>query len=158
VDASPEAIGAARAHAAQAGLEIAYECASAELLVERGAEFHLVTALEIVEHVADVGAFLSAASALVKPGGLLILSTINRTPKARALAIVGAERILKWAPEGAHDYDKLVTPAEIRGGVPTFEWSEPMGVTYNPFGSGWSLSSDTDINYIMAGKKPASFQ
>ena len=153
IDASAETIGAARAYADQAGLEIDFQTTSAEALVERGAQFELVTALEIIEHVADVNAFLAAASALVAPGGLLILSTINRTPKARALAITGAERILKWAPEGAHDYDKLVTPEEIRAGAPALQWDEPVGITYQPLGRGWSLSGDVDVNYMMAGRK-----
>lgn len=153
VDASAEAIGAARAYADRAGLAIRFDCATAETLVERGAQFQFVVALEIIEHVADVNAFLTAATALVAPGGLLLLSTINRTPKARALAIVGAERILKWAPEGAHDYDKLVTPAEIRAGAPALHWFEPIGVTYQPLGRGWSLSHDIDVNYMMAGQR-----
>ncbi|MEZ5996261.1 MAG: bifunctional 2-polyprenyl-6-hydroxyphenol methylase/3-demethylubiquinol 3-O-methyltransferase UbiG [Hyphomonadaceae bacterium] len=152
-DASEEAIGAARSYADQAGLEIDFQCATAEALVERGRQFDLVTALEIVEHVADVKAFLAAAAALVRPGGLLILSTINRTPKARALAITGAERILKWAPEGAHDYDKLVTPEEIRTGATDIAWQAPVGVSYQPLGAGWALSSDIDVNYLMAGSK-----
>lgn len=154
IDASTEAIGAARAHAVQAGLDIDFRCLTAEALVEEGAQFDLVVALEIIEHVADVAAFLEAAQALVRPGGLIVLSTINRTPKARALAIVGAERILKWAPEGAHDYDKLVTPDEIRAGAQQIAWDEPVGVVYNPLGEGWSLSSDIDMNYMMAGEKP----
>jgi 2-polyprenyl-6-hydroxyphenyl methylase/3-demethylubiquinone-9 3-methyltransferase len=153
VDASPEAIGAARAYASQSGLDIAYECATAEALVERGAQFQLVTALEIIEHVADVNAFLGAAAALVASGGLLVISTINRTQKARALAIVGAERILKWAPEGAHDYDKLVTPDEIRAGAPALRWDEPVGISFQPLGKGWALSSDVSMNYLMAGRK-----
>ena len=153
IDASEEAIGAARAYAAQAGLAIDFRCASAEALVAEGERFDLVAALEIIEHVADANAFLAAAQALVKPDGLLIVSTINRTPKARALAIVGAERILKWAPEGAHDYDKLVTPDEIRAGAAAIVWEEPVGIVYNPIGAGWSLSSDIDVNYIMAGVK-----
>jgi 2-polyprenyl-6-hydroxyphenyl methylase/3-demethylubiquinone-9 3-methyltransferase len=98
---------------------------------------------------------LAAATALVAPGGLIVLSTINRTQKARALAIVGAERILKWAPEGAHDYDKLVTPDEIRGGAPAIKWYEPIGVTYQPLGKGWALSHDVDVNYMMAGERTA---
>lgn len=155
IDASEEAIGAARAYADQAGLDIDFQCTMAEALVERGAQFDLVTGLEIIEHVADVNAFLAAASALVKPGGLLVLSTINRTPKARAFAIVGAERILKWAPEGAHDYEKLVTPDEIRAGAPTISWDEPVGITYQPLGSGWSLSRDISINYLMGGVRSA---
>lgn len=153
IDASEAAIGAARAYAEQAGLDIDFQSTTAEALVERGAQFELVTALEIIEHVADVNAFLSAASALVAPGGLLILSTINRTTKARALAITGAERILKWAPEGAHDYDKLVTPEEIRTGAPELQWDEPVGVTYQPLGSGWAISRDIDVNYMMAGRR-----
>jgi 2-polyprenyl-6-hydroxyphenyl methylase / 3-demethylubiquinone-9 3-methyltransferase len=155
IDASEEAIGAARAYASQAGLDIDFRCTTAEGLVEKGAQFNLVAALEIVEHVADVNAFLSAASALVKPGGLLVLSTINRTPKARALAIVGAERILKWAPEGAHDYEKLVTPEEIRAGAPSLNWKEPVGITYQPLGNGWSLTRDVSVNYLIAAAKPA---
>lgn len=154
IDASPEAIGAASAYAQQSGLDIAFECATAEMLVERGAQFDLVTALEIVEHVADVNAFLVAATRLVAPSGVLVLSTINRTQKARALAIVGAERILKWAPEGAHDYDKLVTPEEIRAGAPALEWQEPVGITFNPLGAGWTLTRDISVNYLIAGVRP----
>jgi 2-polyprenyl-6-hydroxyphenyl methylase/3-demethylubiquinone-9 3-methyltransferase len=155
IDASAEAIGAAQAYASQAGLGIDFQCTTAESLVERSAGFDLVTALEIVEHVADVRLFLSAAEALVRTGGMLILSTINRTPKARAFAIVGAERVLKWAPEGAHDYDKLVTPDEIRAAVPRFHWREPVGITYNPVGAGWGQSRDLDVNYMIAGTKPS---
>lgn len=154
IDASEQAIGAARAYAAEAGLEIDYRCATAEALAAAGARFALVTALEIVEHVADVRAFLDAAAALVKPGGVLVLSTINRTPKARALAIVGAERILQWAPEGAHDYNKLVRPEEVRAGAPGLHWEDPVGLSFNPFGKGWTLSRDTNVNYLMVGRKP----
>jgi len=153
IDASAEAIGAASAYAEQAGLDIDFQNTTAEALVERGEKFELVTALEIIEHVSDVNVFLSAATALVAPGGLLILSTINRTPKARALAITGAERILKWAPEGAHDYDKLVTPEEIRSGAPELQWEEPVGVTYQPLGNGWAISRDIDVNYMIGGHK-----
>ena len=153
IDASEEAIGAARAYADQAGLDIRFECTTAEALAAHGETFQLVTALEIIEHVADVRAFLEAATALVAPGGLIVLSTINRTQKARALAIVGAEKILKWAPEGAHDYDKLVTPDEIRSGAPAIKWYDPIGVTYQPLGQGWALSHDVDVNYMMAGER-----
>jgi 2-polyprenyl-6-hydroxyphenyl methylase/3-demethylubiquinone-9 3-methyltransferase len=154
LDASREAIGAASAYAEQAGLEIDFRVGTAEDLAASGARYDLVTALEIVEHVADVSVFLASAAALVKPGGMLILSTINRTPKARALAIVGAERILKWAPEGAHDYDKLVTPDEVRAGAPSLQWSEPVGVSYEPLGRGWTLSRDISMNYMIAGVRP----
>jgi len=155
IEASHEAIGAARAYATQAGLDVAFEVATAEALAECGRRFDLVVALEIVEHAADAGAFLAAAEALVEPGGALIVSTINRTPKARALAIFGAEQILKWAPAGAHDYEKLVTPDEIRAGAHALIWRDPVGVTYNPLGTGWSLSANTDMNYMMVGMRPA---
>lgn len=154
IDASREAIGAARAYADQAGLAISYDVAAVEELAERRTTFDVITALEIIEHVADIRIFLAAAARLVSAGGLLILSTINRTPKARALAIVGAERVLKWAPEGAHDYDKLVTPEEIRAGAPDLSWDEPVGISYEPLGRGWALTRDTDINYLMTGRKP----
>jgi 2-polyprenyl-6-hydroxyphenyl methylase/3-demethylubiquinone-9 3-methyltransferase len=153
LDASAEAIGAARAHAAEAGLAIDFQNGTAEALVETGAQFDLVVALEIIEHVADVPSFLGSASALVEPGGLIVLSTINRTQKAKALAIVGAERILQWAPEGAHKYDKLVTPDEIRAGAPTIAWREPVGISFNPIGSGWERSRDVAVNYLIAGVK-----
>jgi 2-polyprenyl-6-hydroxyphenyl methylase / 3-demethylubiquinone-9 3-methyltransferase len=153
LDASEEAIGAARAYAAQAGLDIDYRVGTAEALAAEGARFNLVVALEIIEHVADVGAFLTAASTLVAPGGLLIISTINRTQKARALALFGAERILNWAPEGAHEFDKLVTPEEIRAGAPDLAWEAPAGISYNPLGEGWTLSRDVSVNYLMAASK-----
>jgi 2-polyprenyl-6-hydroxyphenyl methylase/3-demethylubiquinone-9 3-methyltransferase len=153
IDASEEAIGAARAHAAQSGLDIEFRADTAETLAQSGAQFDIVAALEIVEHVADVASFLGAAAALVRPGGLLVISTINRTQRARALAIIGAERVLKWAPEGAHEFDKLVTPEQIRVATPTLIWDEPVGLSYRPLTSGWSLSNDASINYLMAGRK-----
>ncbi|HWA00711.1 MAG TPA: bifunctional 2-polyprenyl-6-hydroxyphenol methylase/3-demethylubiquinol 3-O-methyltransferase UbiG [Caulobacterales bacterium] len=153
-DASEEAIGAARAHASQAGLDIDFRVSSAEALAADGRRFDLVVAMEVVEHVADVALFLGAASALIKPGGMIALSTINRTPKARALAIVGAERFLRWAPEGAHDYDKLVRPEEIRAATPEIVWDDPVGMVFSPLGSGWTLSSDIAVNYLMAGARP----
>lgn len=153
IDAAAEGIGAARAYAAQAGLDIDFRCTTAEALAETGERFDLITALEIIEHVSDVGAFLNAASSLLKPGGLIVLSTINRTAKARAFAIFGAERILKWAPEGAHDYDKLVMPEEIRAAAPAIDWQAPVGMSYEPLGRGWTLSRDVSINYLMAGRR-----
>lgn len=156
IDASPEAIGAASAHANAAGLEIGFRIGTAEELAAEDARFDLVVALEVIEHVADVSAFLAAASALVAPDGMIALSTINRTPKARALAIVGAEKILKWAPEGAHDYDKLVTPDEIRAAARDITWEDPTGLSYEPLGRGWTLSRDVSVNYLMAGVRPGA--
>jgi 2-polyprenyl-6-hydroxyphenyl methylase/3-demethylubiquinone-9 3-methyltransferase len=158
IDAASETVGAAAAYAAQCGLDIDFRCTVAEELAAGGARYDLVTALEIVEHVADLGLFLTAAATLTKPGGLLIVSTINRTAKARALAIVGAERVLKWAPAGAHEYEKLVTPEEIRVALPELHWDEPVGMVYNPLGRGWTLSRDIDVNYLMAGRKAGALR
>ena len=156
VDASPEAIGAAKAQAAAQGLPAAFAVDSVEAMAARGAKpADLVIALEIIEHVADVRSFLQAIAALVRPGGLLILSSINRTAKARALAIGAAERLLKWAPEGTHEFDKLVKPEEITGALPSFRWEEPVGMSYGVLDRAWRLSDDVSMNYLVVGARPA---
>lgn len=151
VDASPEALGVARAHAAASGLAIDYVEATAERLVSEGRQFDAVTALEIVEHVADRAAFVADCCRLVKPGGILVLSTLNRTPRAFALAIVGAEYLLRWVPRGSHRWSKFVRPAELardlrRGGARTVDVS---GLAYDPLADRWSLSRDVAVNYIL---------
>jgi 2-polyprenyl-6-hydroxyphenyl methylase/3-demethylubiquinone-9 3-methyltransferase len=156
IDAAERNIAIARAHAAQSGVTVDYRAASAEELAAEGRQFDIVLALEIVEHVADLAAFLDAAAALVKPGGLLIVATLNRTPKAFALAIVGAEWVLRWLPRGTHDWRKFVRPSELarelrRNGL---SLAEIRGVTYSPLGDRWSLSGDTDVNYMLAATKP----
>lgn len=154
-DASPEAIAAARAYAAEAGLAIDFRTATAEELAAEGARFDLVTALEIVEHVADVSAFVAACAALVRPGGKLIVSTINRTGKARALAITLAERVLGWAPEDTHQYEKLVTPEELEAAAPLLVWDAPVGLAFDPLQRRWKLSRDVSVNYFRVAAKPA---
>jgi 2-polyprenyl-6-hydroxyphenyl methylase/3-demethylubiquinone-9 3-methyltransferase len=152
VDASAEAVGAARAYAERAGLPARFEATDAESLVTRGERpFDLVIALEIVEHVADVGSFLAAAGALVRPGGLIVLSSINRTPKARTLALFAAERVLGWADPGTHEYDKLVKPEEIASALPSVAWDPPVGLSYRPLSGEWTLSDDVSMNYLIAG-------
>lgn len=157
VDAAPEAIAAARAHARGAAGGIDYRCALPEDLLKDGEpQADVVLALEIVEHVADLNAFLVSAASLVKPGGLLILSTINRTPEAFAFAIVAAERILRWLPPGAHDYDKLVKPEELREalqGLMDLDVRGPVGMNYSPLSGRWTLSLDCRINYLMTAAK-----
>ena len=129
--------------------------ATAEDLAARQAKpADLVIALEIIEHVADLSSFLKATAQLVRPGGLLILSSINRTPQARALAIIAAERILRWAPEGTHDYEKLVKPEEISACLPHFLWDQPVGMSLDLLNHDWRLSNDTSMNYLMAGTRP----
>src|SRR5690606_31790680 len=113
VDPSETNIAAAGEHAAQSGLAIDYRCTTAEALAEAGERFDVVLAMEVVEHVADVGLFVRSCADMVKPGGLMIAATLNRTLKSFALAIVGAEYILRWLPVGSHRWDKFVTPNEL---------------------------------------------
>ena len=151
-DAAAGSIAAARAHAAAVGLEIDYRNEMAEAAVARGETFDAVLALEVVEHVADRAAFLATVSALLKPGGVVILSTLNRTAKAWALAIVGAERVLRWLPAGTHDWAKFPTPAELEAedaaaGLATVD---AQGMVLNPLRGEWRLDpADLSVNYIM---------
>jgi 2-polyprenyl-6-hydroxyphenyl methylase/3-demethylubiquinone-9 3-methyltransferase len=155
VDAAPTNIEMARRHAAQSGLAVDYRAITAEELLVGEDRFDVVLAMEIVEHVTDAAAFLQSCAGLVKPGGLLFVSTINRTMKAYALAIVAAERVLRWVPQGTHDWDKFVTPDEIVAAVNPegLAESDRSGVTYNPLLDEWRLSRDVDVNYMMVFAK-----
>ncbi len=152
VDASKRNIGTASVHAAEAGLDIDYRCGTAEQLLAEGAgPFDVVLNMEVIEHTADPGGFLRDTAALVAPGGLMIVATLNRTFKALALAKIGAEYVLGWLPRGTHDWNKFLRPDEIRGfldGEPAAV-EGPFGVSYNPLADRWSLSADTDVNYMM---------
>jgi 2-polyprenyl-6-hydroxyphenyl methylase / 3-demethylubiquinone-9 3-methyltransferase len=155
-DPSLENIAVARHHAAESGLVIDYRATTAEALAGKGGTFDVVLALEVVEHVTDVPLFIEACATLVAPGGLLIVSTINRTLKALALAIVGAEYVLRWLPRGTHTYDKLVTPAELGAAFRAAGLTrrDETGVMYVPVADRWRLSSDMDVNYMMVAGKP----
>lgn len=156
IDASVETIGVARQHAEISGVDVAYRCASVEKMAEKKEKFDVVTALEIVEHVADVPAFIAACAALVKPGGLLVMSTLNRTAKSFALGIVAAEYILRWLPQGTHSWKKFLKPSELsrnlhENGMETVDIS---GLVYNPLRDEFSLSSrELDVNYLLTAKK-----
>ena len=157
VDASETNIEAAKQHAESSGLVIDYRCATAEALAEAGEQFDVVLAMEVVEHVADVPLFVQSCAAMVKPGGLMIAATLNRTLKSFALAIVGAEYILRWLPVGSHRWDKFVTPNELEiamelGGLRV---TASQGVIYNIVADCWQLSSDTDVNYMLVAEKAA---
>lgn len=157
-DAATESLGVARAHAAASGLEIDYREETAEEAVARGERFDVVLALEIVEHVADVSAFLCALEALLKPGGLLIMSTLNRTAESWATAIVGAERILRWLPVGTHDWRKFPTPKELEAAIVNvgLDVVDAKGMTLDPLRGEWRLSAkNLRVNYIMTAVKPA---
>ena len=156
VDPAPEIVAAARLHAREAGLAIDYRATTAEALAAEGARFDVVLMLEVVEHVADVPAFVATVGALARPGGLVVASTINRTLKAFALAIVGAEYVLRWLPPGTHSYDKLVRPGELAAAF-TAAGLDPVdetGVMYVPVADRFRLTSDMDVNYMMVAAKP----
>lgn len=149
-------IGAARRHAETSGLAIDYRAASAEDLAAAGRAFDLVVCLEVIEHVPDPAAFVATCARLVRPGGLLVLSTINRTMKAYMLAIVGAEYVLRWLPVGTHQWDRFITPAELDRHVQSagLDALACEGLVFNPLTDRWSLGRDTDVNYIGAASKP----
>ena len=158
IDGSPETIGVAALHAVEAGLRIDYRVASAEAVAEQET-FDLVLALEVVEHVADVAAFLRACAALVSPGGLLVLSTLNRTARSFALGIVGLEYVLGWLPRGTHDWRKFLRPSEIAahlraGGL---ELRDVTGLVFDPLRNRFRLDRrDLAVNYLLSATKPGT--
>lgn len=155
VDASEKNIGVAKLHAAESGLSIDYRCTSAEALADAGEQFDVVLALEVVEHVADPAGFFRALGPMVKPGGLLIAATLNRTPKAYALAIIGAEYVLRWLPQGTHDWKKFLKPHELAKLMRDAGLSvtQVAGATYAPLSERWSITRDTGVNYLMVAEK-----
>jgi 2-polyprenyl-6-hydroxyphenyl methylase/3-demethylubiquinone-9 3-methyltransferase len=154
-DPSDSNIAVAQQHAAQSGLSIDYRSTSAEALAAAGERFDAVLAMEVIEHVADVGLFVEVAAELVKPGGLLFVATLNRTLKSFALAIVGAEYILRWLPRGTHQWDKFVTPNELEIAIEQsgMQAAGETGVIYNLLADRWQLSSDMDVNYMVVAEK-----
>jgi 2-polyprenyl-6-hydroxyphenyl methylase / 3-demethylubiquinone-9 3-methyltransferase len=155
-DPSEDNIAAAQAHAQAAGVAIDYRATTAEELAAANERFDIVLAMEVVEHVVDVEAFVATCSAMVKPGGLMIAATLNRTLKSFALAIVGAEYVLRWLPRGTHQWEKFVTPVELETAVEQsgLRVIAERGVIYNPFADRWQLSSDMDVNYMLVAQRP----
>ena len=156
-DAAERNIPVARAHAEQSGLVIDYRHTTAEALAEAGEQFDVVLNMEVVEHVADPLAYLSACHDLLKPGGLHLCSTINRNAKSFAMAIVGAEWVMRWLPKGTHDWQKFITPDELyqlirdAGMTPV----DRKGYVFNPVSWQWSISSrDLSVNYVTAALRP----
>ncbi len=156
-DAAERNIPVARVHAEQSGLTIDYRHTSAEALAAEGEQFDVVLNMEVVEHVADPQAYLTACHDLLKSGGLMLCSTINRNPKSFAMAIVGAEYIMRWLPKGTHEWSKFITPdelfkmIEIAGLTPV----DRKGYVFNPISWGWSISDrDLSVNYVTASIRP----
>ncbi len=156
-DAAERNIPVAQVHAQQSGLSIDYRHTTAEALAEAGEQFDVVLNMEVVEHVADPLAYLTACRRLLKPGGLHICSTINRNPKSFAMAIVGAELVMRWLPRGTHEWSKFITPDELfdllhRAGLNPVD---RKGFVFNPVTWQWSLSArDLSVNYVTASVKP----
>ncbi|MEM8798892.1 MAG: bifunctional 2-polyprenyl-6-hydroxyphenol methylase/3-demethylubiquinol 3-O-methyltransferase UbiG [Pseudomonadota bacterium] len=150
VDASSEAIRAASTHAEAVGLSITYRNDQAETLVEEGATFDVIINMEVIEHVADVELFLKTCRTLLNDDGIMAVSTLNRTARSYAMAIVGAEYILGWLPRGTHNWRQFITPDEMRTHLVAagFQATDFAGMTLNPIGKGWQLSGDTSVNYL----------
>ena len=157
VDPAPMNIEVAKAHAAKACLEIDYRAITAEELAATGAQFDAVLIMEVVEHVNDRTAFIATAASLVRPGGFLFAATLNRTMKSYALAIVGAEYILRWVKRGTHNWEQFVTPQELAKDFRAagLEIYDQTGVVYHPIFDEWRTSEDCSVNYMMAAQKPA---
>lgn len=155
VDPSEKNIGTARAHAESTGAAITYRASSAEVLETEGAAFDVVLNMEVVEHVADLRAYLRACARLVRPGGLMFVATLNRTLKSLALAKVAAEYILGWLPPGTHDWNRFVAPDDLRRMLEETGLN-PMkiqGVEFNPLAWDWRLSDDVSVNYMIVASR-----
>jgi 2-polyprenyl-6-hydroxyphenyl methylase/3-demethylubiquinone-9 3-methyltransferase len=157
IDAAARNVHVAALHAERAGLTIDYRSVAAEDLAATGVQFDAVVALEILEHVADLDIFLDATARLVRPGGALVFATINRTPQAWLMAIVGAEYVLGWLPRGTHQWDRFVRPSELAAGLRRNRvmLRELAGVHYRPLSGDWALGRDLAVNYMAFATKPA---
>lgn len=156
-DAAAGNIPVAQTHAQQMGLEIDYRHTTAEDLAAAGEQFDAVLNMEVVEHVSDPLAYLGACSQLLKPGGIMICSTLNRNPKSYLMAIIGAEHVMRWLPRGTHEWDKFITPDELyalleQAGLRPVD---RKGFVFNPLLWSWTISDrDLSVNYVTAALKP----
>jgi 2-polyprenyl-6-hydroxyphenyl methylase/3-demethylubiquinone-9 3-methyltransferase len=156
-DPSETNVRVASLHAETTGVAVDYRATTAEALAQAGERFDIVLAMEVVEHVADVPLFVRVCADMVKPGGLMVAATLNRTLKSWGLAIVGAEYVLRWLPVGTHQWDKFVTPAELARSISAagLEVSGESGVVYDLFRDRWQLSTDMDVNYMLLAERQA---
>lgn len=157
-DAAGGNIPVAQVHAEQSGLTIDYRHTTAEAIAESGEKFDVVLNMEVVEHVADPQEFLTVCQTLVKPGGIMICSTLNRNPKSFVMGIIGAEYVMRWLPKGTHEWSKFITPDELCAMLETAELTpvDRKGFVFNPITWGWSISArDLSVNYVTTSQKPA---
>jgi len=158
LDAAERNIRIAQIHAEQSGLNVDYRATTSEALVAAGEKYDVVLNMEVVEHVDNVPLYMKSCADLVAPGGLMFTATLNRTARSWALAVIGAEYILRWLPRGTHDWKKFLTPEEInaqlrRNGLSVVD---ETGVTFNPIADSWGLSPDMAINYMILAERPAA--
>jgi 2-polyprenyl-6-hydroxyphenyl methylase/3-demethylubiquinone-9 3-methyltransferase len=155
IDPAPNNIEVARRHAEKTGLSIEYICTTAESLAAEGRNFDAVLTMEVIEHVRDPKVFLRSASSMLRPGGILVAATLNRTLKSFALAIVGAEYVLNWVPKGTHNWERFVTPAELAAALRAnhLHIVDETGVVYQALTDRWCLGRNMDVNYIMAAER-----
>ncbi|MDD5297274.1 MAG: bifunctional 2-polyprenyl-6-hydroxyphenol methylase/3-demethylubiquinol 3-O-methyltransferase UbiG [Rhodocyclaceae bacterium] len=157
IDLSDKPLGVARLHLFESGLQVDYRKVSAEDLAEEmpGA-FDVVTCLEMLEHVPDPASTVRACATLVRPGGQLYFSTLNRNLKSYVFAVIGAEYVLRLLPKGTHDYARFLRPSELTRFARAADLSvdEIIGMTYNPFTKTYSLGQDTDVNYLLRASRP----
>ena len=158
VDAATAAIAAANAHAAGQGLQIEYVAGTVEQLAAEGRRFDVVTALEVIEHMPDPAIFVADLDAVLKPGGVVVLSTLNRTMTSFALGIVAAEYLLGWVPRGTHRWDRFVAPSEMAAAARAVGWrlDRLSGMTLDVLRNRWELSRDLSVNYLVAFTKPGT--
>lgn len=156
LDPAARNVAVAKAHAERVELDIRYRSETIEAIVAEGARFDIVCALEVVEHVAHVPSFLAALAEATKPGGLVVMSTLNRSLRAFAAAIIGAEYLLRWLPKGTHDWEKFVRPEELREGLERAGLAvlDMRGMVPDPLRGGWRLADDMAVNYIVAARRP----
>ena len=158
IDPAETNIATAKLHAGETGLAVDYRVATAEELAAAGERFDVILNMEVIEHVIDPAAFVAVCGGMLKPGGLMVVATLNRTLKSFAFAIIGAEYVLGWLPRGTHHWEKFITPEELDRYLAAagLNPADITGVVYNPLTGTWARSRDTDVNYMLVADKPGA--
>ncbi|MDB5530116.1 MAG: ubiG [Devosia sp.] len=158
IDAAERNIKIATLHAAQSGVDVTYQATTSEALAAQGQKYDMVLNMEVVEHVDNVPLYMKSCADLVAPGGLMLTATLNRTARALAFAVIGAEYVLGWLPKGTHDWNKFLTPDEIKALITRngLKVTDQTGVVYHPLADDWRKSRDMAINYMVMAQRPAA--